>query len=56
MTVHAVVFARVQRVQKVEETLKEFKQGRLMSERTGGRMKWEIRWVEALQSPIFGYL
>ena len=46
MTVHAIVFARVQRVQTVEETLKEFKRGRLMSERTGGRTKWEIRWVE----------
>ena len=46
MTEHHVAFARVQRVQKVEETLNEFKRTRLVSERMGGRMKWEIRWAE----------
>ena len=46
MTVHAAVFARVQRVQKVEETLKEFKRTCLVSGRTGEHTKWEITWVE----------
>ena len=46
MTVHRVVFVRVQRVQTVEETLNEFKRTRLVSGRMGGRTKWEIRWVE----------
>ena len=36
MTVHATVFARVQMVQKVEETLNEFKQTRLVSRDMGG--------------------
>ena len=46
LTAHAVVFGRVQRVQKVEETLNKFKRTRLVSGRMGGRMKWEITWVE----------
>ena len=46
MTVHAVVFARLQRVQNVEETLNEFKRARLVSRKVGGRREWEIRWVE----------
>ena len=46
MTVHAVVFARVQRVQKVEETLNEFKRTRLVTRRMAGRTGWEIRRVE----------
>ena len=46
MTVHAVVFARVQRVQKVEETLNEFKRTRLVGRRMAGRTEWEIRRVE----------
>ena len=46
MTAHAVVFGKVQRVQKVEETLNEFKQTRLVGRRMAGRMEWEIRRVE----------
>ena len=42
---HTVVFARVQRVQRVEETLNEFKRTRLVGRRMGGCMEWEIRWV-----------
>ena len=42
---HTVVFARVQRVQRVEETLNEFKRTRLVGRRMGGHMEWEIRWV-----------
>ena len=38
---HAVVFARVQRVQKVEKTLNEFKQTRLVSRKEGGHTEWE---------------
>ena len=45
MTVHAVVFARVQMVQKVEETLNEFKRTRLVGRRMAGRTEWEIRRV-----------
>ena len=41
MTVHAVEFVRVQRVQKVEETLNEFKRTCLVSRKEGGRTKWE---------------
>jgi hypothetical protein len=44
--VRSVVFGRVQRVQKVEETLNKFKRTRLVSRRMGGRTEWEIRWVE----------
>jgi hypothetical protein len=47
VTAHAVVFGRVQRVQKVEETLNEFKRTRLVSGRMGGHTEWEIRWVES---------
>ena len=39
MTVHAVVFVRVQMVQKVEETLNEFKRTCLVSGRMGGCTK-----------------
>ena len=46
MTERRVAFATVQRVQKVEETLKEFKRTRLVGGRMGGRTKWEIRWAE----------
>ena len=46
MTVRRVAFATVQRVQTVEETPNEFKRTRLVSERMGGCMKWEIRWAE----------
>jgi len=40
-----VLFARVQRVQKVEEILKEFKQTRSVSRDMGGRVEREVRWV-----------
>ena len=46
MTECRVAFARVQRVQKVEETLNEFKRTHLVSKRMGGHTKWEIRWAE----------
>ena len=46
MTVHAAMFATVQRVQKVEETLNEFKRTRLVGRRMAGRTEWEIRRVE----------
>ena len=46
MTVHAIVFARVQRVQKVEETLNKFKRICLVTRRMAGRTGWEIRRVE----------
>ena len=46
MTVHAVVFGRVQRVQKVEETLNKFKQTRFEGRRMAGCTEWEIRRVE----------
>ena len=42
----SVVFARVQRVENVEETLKEFKRTRLVSRKVGGRKEWEGRPVE----------
>ena len=42
MTVRRVAFARVQRVQTVEETLNEFKRTRLVSRKAGGRTEWEI--------------
>ena len=45
MTAHAVVFGRVQRVQKVEEELNEFKRTRLVGRRMAGCMGWEIRRV-----------
>jgi hypothetical protein len=47
VTAHAVVFGRVQRIQKVEQTLNEFKRTRLVSGRMGGHTEWEIRWVES---------
>jgi len=40
-----VLFARVQRVQKVEEILKEFKRTRSVSRDMGGRAEREVRWV-----------
>jgi len=43
----SIVFGRVQRVQKVEETLNEFKRTCLVSARMGGCTEWEIRWVES---------
>ena len=46
MTVHAAVFARVQRVQKVEETLNKFKQTCLVSRNMGRPREWEGTWVE----------
>jgi len=39
--VHVVVFARVQRVQKVEKTLNKFKRTRLVSMKEGGHTEWE---------------
>ena len=45
LTAHAVVFGRVQRVQKVEETLNEFKRTRLVRRKVGGRTEWEGRRV-----------
>ena len=45
MTVRRVAFARVQRVQTVEETLNEFKRTRLVSRKVGGRTEWEISCI-----------
>ena len=45
LTMHSIVFVRVQRVQNVEETLNEFKQTRLVSRKVGGRTEWEGRQV-----------
>ena len=45
MTVHAFVFAGVQRVQNIEETLKEFKRTGLVSRKVGRHTQWEGRWV-----------
>ena len=45
LTAHAVVFGRVQRVQKVEEELNEFKRTRLVGRRMAGGTVWEIRRV-----------
>ena len=45
MTVHAVVFARLQRVQNVEETLNKFKRTCLVSRKVGGRTEWEISCI-----------
>jgi len=39
--VRVVVFARVQRVQKVEKTLNKFKRTRLVSRKEGGHTEWE---------------
>jgi len=41
LTVHSVVFARVQRVQNIEETLNEFKRTCLVSRKVGGHMEWQ---------------
>jgi hypothetical protein len=46
-TVPNVVFARIQRVQKVEEMLNEFKRTRLVSRKVGGRTEWKVRRVES---------
>ena len=46
MTVHRIAFAKVRRVQTVEETLNKFKGICLVSGRMDGCTKWEIRWVE----------
>jgi len=43
--VHVVVFAEVQRVQKVEKTLNKFKGTCLVSRNVGGRTEWEGRQV-----------
>jgi len=40
LTVHSIVFARVQRVQNVEETLNKFKRTRLVSRKVGGHTEW----------------
>ena len=45
MTVRRVAFVRVQRVQRLEETLNEFKRTRLPRRKVGGRMEWEVRPV-----------
>ena len=45
MTVHAVVFVRVQSVQKVEKTLNEFKRTRLVSRNVGRPREWAGTWV-----------
>ena len=45
MTVYAVVFARLQRVQNVEETLNEFKRTRLVSGNVGRPREWAGTWV-----------
>jgi len=45
VTVQAGVFARVQMVQKVEETLNKFRRTRLVSSMVGICMKWEVRRV-----------
>ena len=45
MTVGCMVSARVQRVQKVEETLNKFKQTRLVSKNVGRCKEWEGRRV-----------
>ena len=39
MTVYAIVFARLQRVHNVEETLNKFKRTRLVSRKVGGLRK-----------------
>ena len=41
-----VVFANIQRAQKVEDILNEFKPTCLVSKRVGGRMEWEGRPLE----------
>jgi len=40
----AIVFARAQKAQKVEETLNEFKQTCLVSRKMGRHMGWGGRW------------
>ena len=45
MTVRRVVFARVQRVQKVEGTLNKFQKTHLVSKNVGGCKEWEGRRV-----------
>ena len=40
-----VVFARIRRLQKVDETLNEFKRTRLVSRAVGGRTERGVRWV-----------
>ena len=45
LTMHSIVFVRVQRVQNVKETLNEFKRTRLVSRKVGRRTEWEGRWV-----------
>jgi hypothetical protein len=44
-TGHGLVIAKVQRGQKVEETLNKFKGIRLVSRNMGGQREWEGRWV-----------
>jgi len=43
--VGSVVFARVQRVQKVGKTLNEFRRTHLVSSVVGGCTEWEVRRV-----------
>jgi len=45
LTVHSVVFARVQRVQNIEETLNKFKRTHLVSRKVGGHMEWQGSWI-----------
>ena len=40
-----VVFARIRRLQKVDEILNEFRRTRLVSRAVGGRTEREVRWV-----------
>jgi len=40
LTVHSVVFVRVQRVQNVEETLNKFKRTCLVSRKVDGHTEW----------------
>jgi len=44
-TVPSIVFARIQKVQKVEETLNEFKRIHLVNRKMGRCMEWEGRQV-----------
>jgi len=41
---HAVVFVKAQKAQKVEETLNEFKQTHLVSRKMGRHTGWGGRW------------
>ena len=47
LTMHRVVCVRFQRVQKVEETINEFRRTRLVRRKVGRCMEWEGRWADA---------